>query len=305
MAERPVLPLPLFLSESEAEPEGGAIPEVFSSDVAGSKNRRARILAYGDSLTAGYYDLGDRFEPYGKVLAEELGRQHGPVDVWVSGHSGLTASKLYEARDKENIVDSVDRSGPGLNLVIKRHGPFDMVLIMLGTNDLARAFGSSTTIEIILDHIRALHCICHKVGIVTAVLSVPSNAFLSREPEYETAWKRMNGMLEEYASSEGSKERATLFIDTGALLPFARGNGLFESDGLHFTPRGSRQLGLNIAPLLLPQLRSQQVSIAAERNNAHIFEQPEAEIGVAQDSMGDRPRRHPFTPPRPRRRPGP
>jgi lysophospholipase L1-like esterase len=261
MAEKSVLPLPpRFL----AEPEGATIPEVFSSDFAGSKHRRTRILAYGDSLTAGYYDDGMCFEPYGKVLAEELGRQHGPVDVWVSGHSGLTASQLYKDADNDNIVDSVDRTGPGLNLVIKRHGPFDMVLIMLGTNDLARAFGSSTAIGSICEQIKALHGICHKAGMVTAVLSVPSNAFLSRDPEYGTTWKRLNGMLEGYASNEASKERATLFIDTGGLLPFARGNGLFESDGLHFTPHGSRQLGFKLAPLLLPFLRSQQVSMVAE-----------------------------------------
>lgn len=272
MADKSVLPLPpRFLAEPEEE--GATIPEVFSSDAVGSKHRRTRILAYGDSLTAGYFCGGHCFEPYGKVLAEELGRQHGPVDVWVSGHSGLTASQLYKDAGKENIVDSVDRSGPGLNLVIKRHGPFDMVLIMLGTNDLARSFGSGTTIGRILEHIIALHRICHEAGMVTAVLSVPSNAFLSRDPEYMTAWKRLNGMLEEYAGSEASKDRASLFIDTGGLVPFARGNGLFESDGLHFTPRGSRQLGLTMAPLLLPLLRSQQVDIvAAEGQNVQISE---------------------------------
>ena len=76
---------------------------------------------------------GQRFSPYGEALSREL----GDVDVWVCGLSGLTAVQLSEDVDARLIVDVASRRGQGLGSILEERVPFDLVLIMVGTNDLA------------------------------------------------------------------------------------------------------------------------------------------------------------------------
>ena len=109
--------------------EAGPMPQWFSAPALSEK----KVLAYGDSLTAGFYMAGQRFSPYGEALSREL----GDVDMWVCGLSGLTAVQLFEGVDARLIVDVACRRGQGLGSILEERGPFDLVVIMVGTNDLA------------------------------------------------------------------------------------------------------------------------------------------------------------------------
>ena len=51
------------------------MPQCFSAPALSGKE----VLAYGDSLTGGFYMAGQRFSPYGEALSREL----GDVDVCV------------------------------------------------------------------------------------------------------------------------------------------------------------------------------------------------------------------------------
>ena len=53
--------------------EAGPMPQCFSAPALSEKE----VLAYGDSLTAGFHMAGQRFSPYGEALSREL----GDVDV--------------------------------------------------------------------------------------------------------------------------------------------------------------------------------------------------------------------------------
>ena len=86
--------------------EAGPMPQCFSAPALSEK----KVLAYGDSLTAGFYMAGQRFSPYGEALSREL----GDVDVWVCGLSGLTAVQLSEDVDARLIVVVACRRGQGL-----------------------------------------------------------------------------------------------------------------------------------------------------------------------------------------------
>ena len=80
------------------------------------------MLAYGDSLTAGFYKAAQRFSPYGEALSREL----GDVGVWVCGESGLTAVQLSEDVDARLIVEGACRRGQWLGSFLEERGPFDL-----------------------------------------------------------------------------------------------------------------------------------------------------------------------------------
>ena len=119
---------------------------------------------------------GQRFSPYGEALSREL----GDVDVWVCGLSGLTAVQLSEGVDARLIVDVACRRGQGLGSILEERGPFDLVLIMVGTNDLAMGVAPG----MVLHSIQALHAECHRRGVRTVALGVPQSFFTLEDPSF-------------------------------------------------------------------------------------------------------------------------
>lgn len=84
-----------------------------------------RILCFGDSLTAGYTSYGWEFHPYADHL--RVGLQHAlstlDIVVDVAGLSGDQVQGNYLSRIKAKCVDTAT--------------PYDWIIIMGGTNDLA------------------------------------------------------------------------------------------------------------------------------------------------------------------------
>lgn len=94
-----------------------------------------RILCFGDSLTAGYTSYGWEFYPYADHLRSGL--QHAlstpDVEVDVAGLSGDQVQGSYLSRIRAKCVDTKE--------------PYDWVIIMGGTNDLAWGQGPDTIYE--------------------------------------------------------------------------------------------------------------------------------------------------------------
>lgn len=229
----------------------------------GSRRQARRILAYGDSLTAGYHAKGRRFSPYGAALAEALRAEAGgeaEAEVWVCGLSGLKAVRMVERLPARKLRDGIGRVGKGLQALIAEDGPFDLALIMAGTNDLP-ARGS--TAVAVANSVQALHLACHEQGLRTVALSVPPNEGCpsdrvtgSGSRRYEARWTSTNVLLQEWAAQGAQEDGAgvALFVDTEGLVPYVEGSDLWEQDGLHLSPLGSRKLGEGLAPLLAPLL---------------------------------------------------
>jgi len=211
--------------------------------------RQLRFLAYGDSLTAGYCHGGKRFWPYGAALAKGL-LPDVVAEVWVCGLSSLTAGELVESIDDTNICDGADRRGVGLRKALTSHGPFDLALIMAGTNDLGSRGADP---HAILTHIRALHAECHREGIQTVALSVPPSGAMAEIPRYRKRWQCLNSLLGDWAR-RSRDTGVRLFVDTSSLVPFVEGSELWEDDGLHLSESGSEQLGQRLVPLIKPLL---------------------------------------------------
>ncbi len=101
-----------------------------------------RILAFGDSNTFGYISGEDDYSRFGndvrwpRVLNKLLGSEYCVIE---EGLTGRTAA----------FEDFVSEGRCGLNYIVpctESHAPLDLIIIMLGTNDLKQQYGATPEI---------------------------------------------------------------------------------------------------------------------------------------------------------------
>lgn len=263
------------------------MPQCFCAAVAAgapgaNSGRKRKVLAYGDSLTAGLYNKGDNFAAYGHVLADVLAAGGLATEVWVCGLSGLTAVQMTKRLPSKRIRDCTDRIGKGIQQILLEDSSFDLALIMAGTNDMS----TSTNAAAIATSVQSLHSACHELGVPTVMLSVPPNELLAQPPSAEEGkklsekqvksargraryldrWTNTNELLREWAHGAGRTDGVVLFVDVAALVPYSEPSPLWEVDGLHLSPEGSKRLGEGLAPLIAPLL-SESAAAAAVRGD--------------------------------------
>ncbi|CAJ1407771.1 unnamed protein product [Effrenium voratum] len=185
-------------------------------------------------LTAGYHAFGRLFAPYAESLGQALEVE---VELWVCGLSGLAALELLEMKSSARIRDAVKRTGPGIQRLLQEHS-FEMAFIMLGTNDL-----SQSEDEEIFSAIQGIHEECHRRNVFTLALAVPPSAAATKLQDISAIRQGVNRRLQKWAAGNSK----THFIDTDRLLPFQRDSELWELDGLHFSRKGSQELGRGLA----------------------------------------------------------
>eukprot|EP00929_Paragymnodinium_shiwhaense_P084000 TRINITY_DN4489_c0_g1_i4.p1 TRINITY_DN4489_c0_g1~~TRINITY_DN4489_c0_g1_i4.p1 ORF type:complete len:336 (+),score=50.14 TRINITY_DN4489_c0_g1_i4:122-1129(+) len=214
----------------------------FRSALAGDQPA-TRVLCYGDSLTAGFCSHGALFEPYGRTLADVLGAAGVASEVIVCGHSGGLASDFVDKKSG-SLVDVTGCHGKGLARILVEDGPFDLVIIMAGTNDL----GAKASSQAVLRSVTKLHEECHKRNIPTVALAPPPAPI--RAPGEEWLRRRLCNLLKEWAAEDASG--FAFYQEPGEFVPSTHNSQwIWEADGLHFTPAGSRALGEQLAGLLL------------------------------------------------------
>merc|ERR1712070_1319949 len=100
----------------------------------------------------------------------------------------------------------------GLQALLESHEPFDLALIMLGTNDLAV---KGMTAKKVVNNIQILHRVCHMKSIPTVALSIPDNECVpdnvkelrkrghdrGYRNKYHNLWCEANDLLREWADS--------------------------------------------------------------------------------------------------------
>lgn len=216
---------------------------------AGNTPPSTRILAFGDSLTAGFCKGGQEFEPYGNKLASALDLLGMHAEVIVCGLSGRTAAYMASklgTGDKES----------DLHELLESYGPFTVALIMAGSNDL-----SCSAPDAILKNLVSLHTACQERGVASLALAIPCSWVASREGFGRDARETTNRLLAEWAG-----EVKVDFLDTEELVPWSRHSTHWDRDGLHLSPAGSRQLGHDLAPNVLARLlRNRQATVGENK----------------------------------------
>lgn len=201
------------------------------------------VLCFGDSLTWGYDPVNLTRHAYEdrwtSVLQKALG--HG-VRVIAEGLNGRTTA--YD----DHLADC-DRNGARLlPSILETHKPLDLVIIMLGTNDLKRgvngtAIGTVKGMERLVKLVRA-----HQWGFG---FETPEVLVVSPPPICETANASFaamyRGKLDESAMlaslyRDMADEQGCGFFDAGSV---ARATPL---DGIHLDAENTRAIGRGLEP---------------------------------------------------------
>lgn len=217
----------------------GAVESVSPHQDRGSSENDAdrHILCYGDNLTFGFCSNGTQCKPYAASLSDALEQADIRCKVSVGGLSGHTARQMVTAIDSSNVKDKRGRLiGRGLGRILDEDGPFDLVIIMAGTNDLMLLSRS----EDIVKDIRSLHSAAHKRAVPTVALAPPSP---QHEVQAEVAklladWVQTAQPVLTYTNAEDFVPRS---------VP-----GFWEPDNVHLSPAGSTTLGQRLMVHLLP-----------------------------------------------------
>ena len=202
------------------------------------------ILCYGDSLTWGY-DAGS------------LGR-HAYEDRWPSvlqGGLGDAARVIPEGLNgrttafDDHLADA-DRNGVRvLPTLLATHSPLDLVIILLGTNDMkpficGDAYGSKQGMERLIDLVRSqVYGFFYKAPEVLIVSPPPVCATDNAEfaAMFDGAIEQSKRLAGLYAEAAG--EYACSFFDAGTVAETT------PLDGIHLDAENTRAIGTALAPI--------------------------------------------------------
>jgi hypothetical protein len=162
-------------------------------------------------------------------------------DVSICGLSGHRADEMLAEIDSPACRDIVGKVGKGLRYILDKEGPFDLVILMAGTND----FTPNCNLKTIKDVVCQLHSACHARGVPTLMLAAPCNAQEMRI--------QLGRLLREWANKNPAKVLG--FVDPEDAIPRSKAV-YWEPDQVHFTPTGSRALGAHLAPIVAQILRT-------------------------------------------------
>jgi acyl-CoA thioesterase I len=201
-------------------PDASESAEASPATDAAVPDGRPVIIAFGDSLTAGYgADTGDSYPDY---LEKDLNAQGYHYQVINQGISGNTTK------------DGVDRLQDALRLKPA------LVIVAFGGNDGLRGLPIASTREN-LDHIVST-LLDSGAKVVLGGITLPPNY----GPDYIRQFNQTYALL-------AAKYHVPL-------LPFLLQDvygvaGGMQGDGIHATAQGNAQVAKNLLPLIVPRLK--------------------------------------------------
>lgn len=204
------------------------------------------VLCYGDSLTWGFdaENLGRHaFEDrWPSVLQKALGTD---VNVIAEGLNGRTTA--YD----DHLADC-DRNGARiLPTLLHSHAPLDLVIIMLGTNDLKRGIGSGNAVGAVKGVERLINLVRSHVWSFDD--EQPEILIVSAPHICETGNETFAAMY--VGAIEQSKMMGSLYRD----LADDKGCGFFDAasvavttpvDGVHLDAENTRAIGRGLEPVV-------------------------------------------------------
>lgn len=207
------------------------------------------ILAYGDSLTWGSDPHSTGRHPKSHRWPDALGDALGGcVEIITDGLRGRTTA--YD----EHLADC-DRNGARLlPSSLYAHAPLDLVILMLGANDL-KPHIAGTALAAMQGMRRCVSIVQNHVA--RAGETRPEIVIVAPPPLCETANQEFAAMFA--GRIEQSRMVASLYrdlADEAGVAFFDAGSVCTTSpaDGIHIDAAGTRALGIALAPLVSMQL---------------------------------------------------
>ncbi len=201
------------------------------------------ILCYGDSNTWGSDpETGARFGPsvrWTGVLASKLGSGFTVIEEGLNGRTTNLEDGIEEHRNGRTYLPPC----------LESHRPFDLITIMLGTNDLKERFHRSASD--IAQSAAALGTLARRSG--CGIAGAPPEVLLIAPPPLATSpgfSEMLEGGIEK---SEKFGERYAFFANRYGLHFLDAGRVIETSpvDGVHFEAAEHRKLGLAVADRIL------------------------------------------------------
>jgi lysophospholipase L1-like esterase len=204
-----------------------------------SPKRPHRILAYGDSLTAG--TSGPDLFPYAQYLQSALSQHRENVVVRHRGLPGWTT---------QGMLDALDDQQRGLRAAIEAvtGPPLSLVILLAGTNDLAYGFTASE----ITAQLLKLHAVCLDSGVPrTLAIGIPPSGYQAVQHSVAETVTTINENLRQHALHNGLNTTYMPFP-----FPFEKRGENWHPDSLHFSETGYQVLGESLAPVVEQILQS-------------------------------------------------
>ena len=212
---------------------------------------KKRILCFGDSLTWGYDPVNRvRFDEsirWPRVMGQILGDEYEVIE---EGQNGRTIATEDPAEGEKNGLTYI---GPCL----ETHTPFDVLIIMLGSNDCKRKFSYSAMdiageMQILIEKVKAYNEFRCQNRFKTVLVAPPHisdairDSWLGDSFGYENAIKLSKELSDWYRKL--SQMYGTEFIDAADHVKVS------DADGVHMDEDNQRKLGNVLAGFIKSNL---------------------------------------------------
>jgi lysophospholipase L1-like esterase len=195
------------------------------------------ILCYGDSNTWGY-------DPESTLRFNENTRWTGVLQQALGGTYRIIEEGLNGRTTVHNDIYRPYRSGVDLlPVLMESHAPIDIVVIMLGTNDLKAKY-NSTSLQI-SNNVKSLSQLaisCEynpKTQIVLVSPSLIVNSNKDDNLEFSGAIEKSRELPLHY--KKVAKDLNICFVNAAQIVE------IVEGDGIHWTAQQHRKFGLRLA----------------------------------------------------------
>jgi lysophospholipase L1-like esterase len=201
------------------------------------------ILCYGDSNTWGCIPLegaepAQRFSPAKRwpgVLRRELGDSYWIVEAGLNGRTTVWDDPLEPYRNGRNL----------LLPTLLTHQPLDLVIIMLGTNDLKRRINASAAeiaqgAGMLADIVAGSNCSGNGGAPQTLLVCPPPIAEVDEfDDEFEGGPEKSRQLASHLAAI--ARQRSCAFFDAGTVISSS------DVDGIHLDAPEHARLGAAVA----------------------------------------------------------
>ena len=245
-----------------------------STESRAASIRSKRVFCFGDSLTAGTSPPSHVKFPYATYLNEALQKQqqksqsqqqqegsaNAKISVVFKGFPGWTSSSLLReagfagvldraGKDRNDVSQENDEKDNSRNLRNQQQEqeqlllpPFDLVVVLAGTNDLAHGTSSDS----IFESVRGIHELALEKGCTnTIALGIPPSGWQARSEAARLLAASVNQKLDSWAAQEERVQYVPFPIQA-----FDRTSDVWAVDGLHFSETGYKFLGTSLAPIV-------------------------------------------------------
>lgn len=197
------------------------------------------ILCYGDSNTWGYHPVTkgrySREERWAGLLQRELGAGYEVIAEGLNGRTTVWDDPIEGYKNgKEQLIP-----------ILTSHKPVDLVVIMLGTNDLKKRFSLSAYdiaegAGVLVDIVQKSDCGPGERAPQVLLMAPPPVARLTEYEEmFEGAAPKSRLFSKHYRRV--AEERSCAFLDTSEVIVSS------DIDGIHFDVEEHKKLGLAVA----------------------------------------------------------